>query len=159
MSNTGWILTVASAFFILQGCGAKWSVSEQRFFKYQNKDIRIAGVVELTEKGKRPLNSDNGPQLEARFYTDEYLTVIHEANMRVGAELEKQGMIGKREIFKLPITDVRLGGTSNSYPKICAEIRVDSSNIEKWTPLGCVGENDTPSESETGDIGRDPVTP
>jgi hypothetical protein len=137
----------------LSGCGAQWTVSDQRFFKYQNKDIRIAGAVELADEGG-PLANDRSTEIEARLYTDEYRTLIQKGRLEIGNAVSSEGITHQREIFKMPFKEVRLGGTSNSYPRICAEIRMDDSNISEWTRVGCVHADDTPSESPTGEIGR-----
>lgn len=144
---------------LLMGCGAKWKVEDQRFFKYQNHDLRIAGRISMTEESNQLVDGDHGVTLNTRLYTDEYSTMIRSDTQRVGRTLEDLNSKGKKEIFTEIIKDIRLGGTANSYPYLCAEIQVDDSNVSEWTRVGCVYRDDTPSESETGGIGQeDPRT-
>jgi hypothetical protein len=140
---------------LFAGCGAKWNVTDQRFFKYQNKDVRVAGVIEMTEDGRQWVGGQKGVQLETRFYADEYETILLETGERVGKAIEEAGSEGKKEIFKLPITELRLGGTGNSYPRLCAEIKLKDSNVSEWTRVGCLDQADTPSESPTGGLGQE----
>lgn len=138
---------------LLAGCGSKWTVADAKFFKYQNKDVRVAAKVMLNQKEKPRVGSSDGVDFQMRLYSAEYKEIIGTVEGRAGEHLEKEGTVNIPEIFVLRTTDYRLGGTPNSYPDFCAEVRMDHSNIDNWLRIGCVNFNDTPSESPTGGMG------
>ena len=109
----------------------------------------------MTEEAKQIIHGEKGTDLEIRIYTDEYKTLIYEEKQRLGKTLEEMDTKDKREIFTVPFKNLRLGGTANSYPKLCLEIKVDLSNIHDWSPVGCILHTDDPSESPTGGIGTE----
>lgn len=143
---------------LLTGCGSEWLMTEQKFFKYKNRDVRIAAKVMLTEK-KSKLNAAraDGVDFELRIYSGGYATILKETTAKAGGKLEETGTTNVAMIFTHAISEPRLGGTpSNSYPDLCAEIKLEKSNLREWTRVGCVNQNDTPSESPTGGLGLDP---
>lgn len=135
-------------------CGGRWNVTNQQFFRYQNQDVRFAGEIQMAGKPKELLSIHKGADVQARLYSDNYETVIYETDLRLGSDLDSDGDTQTNEIFTIPITEIRLGGTSNSYPNLCAAIRADDSNISDWIHVGCINDNDPPSESPTGGLGQ-----
>ena len=102
-----------------------------------------AGAINLTK---------DGVECKIRLYSGGYGSILKEYETRVGEDLEKSGAENVPAIFTYPITDMRLGGTPNSYPDFCAEIQIDNSNFQDWFKVGCINYQDTPSESPTGGL-------
>ncbi len=132
------------------GCGSRWTTTDAKFFKYQNKDVRVAAKIMMNEKAKP--SSSGGVEFAMRLFTKDYGSVLTEVEQTVGEGLESSGTTHVPEVITIAITDFRLGGTPNTYQDFCAEIRMDNSNIPEWRKLGCVNFVDTPSESPTGGI-------
>lgn len=137
---------------VFSGCGSQWSVVDGKFYKYQNKDVRVAAKIMMNEKAKPGLGSSNGVKFEMRLYTKDYASVLTEQSKTAGETLERDGTTGIPEVLTVAISDWRLGGTPNTYEDFCAEIRMDNSNVTDWRRIGCVNYADTPSESPTGGI-------
>lgn len=145
------IRIVMSLYFVFSaGCGSRWTTTESKFFKYQNKDVRVAAKIMMNEKAKP--DSSGGVGFAMRLFTKDYGTVLTEIEQTVGEGLESSGSVHVPEVVTIAITEFRLGGTPNTYQDFCAEIRMDNSNIPDWRKLGCVNFVDTPSESPTGGI-------
>lgn len=75
---------------LLSGCGSQWSTQESKFFKYQNKDVRVAARIVMHEKSK-PVEGSGGVDFEVRLYTKDYGAVLTERSDKVGATLEQSG--------------------------------------------------------------------
>ena len=144
-------LAAMASFCLLSGCGSQWSTQEAKFYKYQNKDVRVAAKIVMQEKSK-PVEGSGGVEFGMRLYTKDYAAMLTERSDNVGAALEQGGTVNVAEIVTLAISDFRLGGTPNTYQDFCAEIRMDNSNIPYWRRIGCVNYVDTPSESPTGGL-------
>ena len=136
---------------LLSACGSQWSTQDAKFYKYQNKDVRVAAKIVMHEKSK-PVEGSGGVDFELRLYTKDYAAVLTERSEKVGATLEQAGTVNVPEIITIAISEWRLGGTPNTYENFCAEIRMDRSNVDDWRKIGCVNYVDTPSESPTGGL-------
>jgi hypothetical protein len=135
----------------LSGCGSNWTVADSKFFKFQNRDVRVVATLEKVES-VQPLaeNTADSPALQVRLYTANYESLLHETNAKDAKRLEDSN----KHLAMVVMEDRRLGGTSsNSYPEFCAEIRMDHSNIREWKRIGCLHYTDRPSESPTGGLG------
>lgn len=70
---------------------------------------------------------------EAVFYDAED-EVIAETSGPIAAGLR---LAGDAMDFALTHPDVRLGTAQGRYERVCAEFRLDDSNVAEWTDAGC----------------------
>ena len=147
--NTRAALLSCCGFFLLVGCDlpsdtgssggdsdsegdsdADWQVAGLEIARDRLNYAEVSGTVTLQTS-----YAGLGTQAEARYYEDEYQTLIVTGSDYVGGDLEEEG---ETQAFEITHYQVYVTPAIGGYDKVCAEFRADDSNFEDWKRVGCL---------------------
>ncbi len=95
--------------------------------------LHYVDVVGIIRANRTPLGF--GPTADIRFYDDGWNTIIVNTSATLGSALEEEG---DEQLIEEGHYQVWLLPASGGFDRVCAEIRVEDSNIPDWTEVGCI---------------------
>jgi hypothetical protein len=117
---------------LLTGC-QYWLIEEIHVIKNKKLFVEVWGKNSVLERNK----VSGSPDAEIKIYTDDYTTLLTAETFTAGDQLEHEHE-GARQIFSNQASNIRVGNSSGQYKMICVEFKLNNSNFDDYTKIGCV---------------------
>lgn len=112
------------------GDNADWIVNDLQVGQDSLHYVVVGGTVTLNTS-----MAGYGTLAEARFYSDDYKTLITDTSSLVGTDLDEEGTTQE---FELSHYKVWILPSLDGYSHVCVEFRADDTQYPDWAQIGCI---------------------
>lgn len=125
------LFVVLSLMNLRMKCEPRYQINNQKLVASDSGEVRFIGDVTLVRRAPR-----TPPQLEMRYYSDPYQTMVLSLNQGIADNLDHIDSNVRFDILAQALgQNLATGGR---YPLVCATFRMKHSNFPDWSQMGCV---------------------